>query len=102
MGKERRLRVSSALAFEPLEPRLAMAGLVINEFLALNTSGVQDKDGDRSDWIELRNTDAAPINVGGWHLTDDPADLDKWELPSITVQPGGYLTLFASGKDISV
>ncbi|HYO23702.1 MAG TPA: lamin tail domain-containing protein, partial [Lacipirellulaceae bacterium] len=84
--------------FEQLETRLAMAGLVINEFLAANTNGLQDEDGDRSDWIELRNTDAVALNVAGWHLTDDASDLDKWTLPAETIPAGGYLLVFASGK----
>ena len=76
--------------------------VVINEFLAVNTSGLQDQDGDRSDWIELKNTDASPINVAGWHLTDDDQDLDKWTLPSASIPAGGYLVVFASGKDRAV
>ena len=34
------------LSFERLEPRLAMAGVVINEFLAINVDGIVDQDGD--------------------------------------------------------
>jgi hypothetical protein len=89
-------------AFETLESRLAMAGLVINEFLASNTTGLQDEDGARSDWIELKNTAAAPMNVAGWHLTDDENDLDKWTLPAIDIPAGGYLLVFASDKDRTI
>jgi hypothetical protein len=79
-----------------------MSGLVINEFLASNTTGLQDEDGTRSDWIELKNTTAAAINVSGWHLTDDENDLDKWTLPAVNIPAGGYLLVFASGKDRTV
>ncbi|HEX2475612.1 MAG TPA: lamin tail domain-containing protein, partial [Lacipirellulaceae bacterium] len=84
------------LQFELLEPRLAMAGVVINEFLALNTDGLQDEDGQRSDWIELKNTDAAPVSIGGWYLADS---VDQWQIPSVTLAPNEYLVIFASGKD---
>ncbi|HEY3392942.1 MAG TPA: lamin tail domain-containing protein, partial [Lacipirellulaceae bacterium] len=87
------------LQFERLEPRLAMAGVVINEFLALNTNGLSDEDGDESDWIELRNTDAAPVNVGGWYLADSE---EQWQLPSVEIPAGAYLLVFASGKDRAV
>ena len=100
-GRERGMR-SNDWGFEILEPRLAMTGVVINEFLAVNTNGVQDQDGDRSDWIELRNTSAAAVNLAGWHLTDDSGDLDKWEIPAVNLAPGAYLTIFASGKDRAV
>ncbi len=87
---------SPRLKFEQLEPRLAMAGVVINEFLALNTDGLADEDGQRSDWIELKNADAAPVNIGGWYLADGQ---DQWQIPSVTLAPNEYLVIFASGKD---
>ena len=76
--------------------------VVINEFLAWNTNGIIDQDGDRSDWIELRNTDVMPIDVAGWHLTDEVDLPGKWTLPSTTIAAGGYLRIFASGKDRAV
>lgn len=94
--------VHKRLGCERLEPRLALAGMVINEFLAINDSGLQDEDGDRTDWIELRNTSAASINLAGWHLTDDGADLDKWTFPAVNIPAGGYLLVYASGKDRAV
>ena len=38
---------------------------------------ILDEDGDSSDWIELWNYGAAPIDLKGWHLTDDPDDLSN-------------------------
>ncbi|HEX2474920.1 MAG TPA: lamin tail domain-containing protein, partial [Lacipirellulaceae bacterium] len=87
------------LQFEALEPRLAMAGVVINEFLALNTDGLQDEDEQRSDWIELKNTDPVPVSIGGWYLADS---VDQWQIPSVTLAPNEYLVIFASGKDRKV
>src|SRR5262245_14535399 len=96
--EKQRRRCAGTLRFEQLEPRLVRA-VVINEFMALNTSGIQDQDGDRSDWVELSNTDAAPVNLDGWHLTDDASDLDKWSFPAVTIPGNGYLLVYASGKD---
>jgi hypothetical protein len=79
-----------------------MMAVVINEFLAANTAGIQDQDGDRSDWIELRNTDAEPVSLAGWHLTDDAGDLDKWTFPAVSIPGHGYLLVYASGKDRAV
>jgi hypothetical protein len=98
-GAKRRRRAGTRLSFERLESRLAMAGVVIHEFVADNASGLVDQDGDRSDWIELKNTEVVPADISGWYLTDDAADLTKWQLPSTVINPGGYLTIFASGKD---
>jgi len=80
-----------------------MAGDVfISEFLAQNDGGLEDQDGDASDWIEIFNAGAADVNLAGWHLTDDADDLSKWDFPSVVVPAGGFLIVFASGKDRAV
>ena len=75
------------------------AALRINEFLAINDGGLEDQDGDDSDWIEIFNPGATPALLGGWHLTDDPLDLTKWQFPATSIPTLGYLVVFASNKD---
>ncbi|WP_254508483.1 lamin tail domain-containing protein [Anatilimnocola floriformis] len=85
---------------EQLEPRQVMASLpIISEVMAANSSGLKDADGDESDWIEIYNPTAAPINLQGWSLTDDPGDLNEWVFPAVTIGPNAFLTVFASDKD---
>ena len=72
---------------------------VISEFMASNDHTIVDGYGLYSDWIEIHNPDAQPISLGGLYLTDDPTDLRRWPLPSVTLQSGGYLVVFASGTD---
>jgi len=76
--------------------------LVINEFLASNSRNLADRDGEYSDWIELRNTGASVLNLEGWTLTDDPAQPTRWTLPATNLTAGAYLLVFASGKDRTV
>ncbi|MDA7652453.1 lamin tail domain-containing protein, partial [Akkermansiaceae bacterium] len=71
----------------------------ISEFVALNTRSLVDEDGDSSDWIEIENTDNTAVSLGGWYLTDDPKDLTKWEIPSVTLLPNDFLVIFASNKN---
>lgn len=71
----------------------------ITEFMAANESVIADQDGDYSDWIEIHNPDTTPISFAGYYLTDDPADLNKWTFPAVSLNPGAYLVVFASGKD---
>ncbi|MBL9170064.1 MAG: lamin tail domain-containing protein [Verrucomicrobiales bacterium] len=73
--------------------------LVISEFLASNSSGRLDEDGNASDWIELHNPTTNPVNLAGWHLTDDSLDLAKWTFPATNLPPGGFLLVFASAKN---
>lgn len=94
-------RHTAPLSFERLESRLAMA-VVINEFVASNVDGITDQDGDRSDWIELKNTGGAPVDLAGWYLTDESANLTKWQLPTTNLPAGGYITVFASAKNRAV
>ena len=99
------LRVRSTdLSGQSLDAVLVLAvinaELRINEFLADPTSAtLADEDGETSDWIELHNASASAVNLAGWRLTDDPLLPAKWTLPEISIPPGGYRLVFASGKD---
>jgi len=73
--------------------------LLITEFLALNSTGLQDNDGDYSDWIELYNPGETAVNLDGWALTDKADEPQQWLFPAITLNPGEYLVVYASGKD---
>jgi regulation of enolase protein 1 (concanavalin A-like superfamily) len=71
----------------------------INEVLPNNTSGITDSNGEREPWIELVNTGDQPVALDGWSLTDNYANLTKWNFPAGTViQPGQYLLIFADGE----
>jgi hypothetical protein len=72
---------------------------VISEFMASNTATITDEDGAFSDWIEIYNPDPTAVNLGGWYLTDNAANLQKWQFPAVTLNPGAYLLIFASNKD---
>src|SRR6266545_3386043 len=74
----------------------------INEFMALNSNGLDDEDGDEEDWIELHNAGTNTVNLAGWYLTDTTNDFKKWMFPSVTLAPDAYLVVFASNKDRNV
>ncbi len=75
------------------------SNLIINEFVAANSTGLIDEDGDSSDWIEIYNQGPLAINLAGWALTDDPEQPQKWMFPDMTLGSGEYLVVFASGKN---
>jgi hypothetical protein len=76
--------------------------LLITEIMALNSSGLKDRDGDYSDWIEIFNPASHPVDLTGWALTDNPEKPGKWKFPAMTLPVNGYLVVFASEKDRSV
>jgi hypothetical protein len=70
--------------------------VVINEIMASNFSTVTDNFGEYEDWIELYNKNTQPIDISGFYLTDNPINLNKWELPAGTIiQPNDYLIVWA-------
>ena len=73
--------------------------VVINEVMSSNTSTIYDEDGETSDWLELYNNSASPINLEGYYLSDDSLDNTKWQFGNAVVDPGGHLVVFASDKD---
>lgn len=75
------------------------AAPVISEFVADNESGLRDSDNTLQDWIEVHNPSATPFDLDGWHLTDSATNLTKWKFPAVTLAPGEFLVVFASGKD---
>jgi len=71
----------------------------INEIMASNATTLADEDGDYEDWIELYNDSSEPINLAGYHISDNPGFPQKWTFPEVTVNPYSFLLVFASGKD---
>jgi len=70
--------------------------VVVNEFMASNSNTVKDEAGDFEDWIELYNLSDNDINMVGYYITDNPANLTKWKFPDNTIiKANGYLTLWA-------
>ena len=76
--------------------------LLITEFMASNAATLADEDGDYSDWIEIYDPCLPTVDLGGWYLTDDPAQLTKWRFPAVHLSRGGFLLVFASGKNRAV
>ncbi len=81
----------------------ALPQLVINEFMAFNSSCCPDTDGGQAefdDWIEIKNLGDTPVDIGGMYLSDDTSNPFNYRIPdtnpaSTTIQPGGYLLIWA-------
>ena len=72
---------------------------VISEFMASNSGSLLDENSDSSDWIEIYNGGPSPVNLSGWHLTDDAENLTQWTFPATNLAAGRFLLVFASGKN---
>jgi len=74
--------------------------LAVNEFMASNSSSLQDPQGQFDDWIEIHNYGPDPIDIGGMYLTDDLSVPDKWLVSgdgraATTIGAGGYVVVWA-------
>ncbi len=82
---------------------LAKADIVINELMARNRGAHTNAAGDdRADWIELHNNGALPVDLTGWHLSDDTSNFSKWTFPTANIPAGGYLVVYADSATESV
>jgi hypothetical protein len=82
----------------PTTPRIA--GLYINELMAINRSVITDVNDQYDDWIELYNSTDSPIDLGGLYLTDDLSQLQLSQIPltdaaSTTIPAHGFLLFWA-------
>ncbi len=62
--------------------------VVINELLAHSDTILYD-------WIELHNTTAQPIDIGGWFLSDSGSDRTRYEIAAATtIDANGYIVFY--------
>ncbi len=92
----RKGQFSNRPSYDAFEPRHLLAAMpVINEFLASNSSGLVNDNGNRSDWIEIYNAGDLSVDLQGYSLTDDPNNPSKFVFPSQNLFPGQYLIVYA-------
>ncbi len=74
--------------------------ITINEIMSASQAVLPDASGAFYDWAELYNSGSSAVNLGGWFLSDDPSEPQKWQFPAVEVGAGEYLVIFLSGKDV--
>ena len=85
----------AAYEFYTLTTKVPQSTLVINEVMANNQTTVMDETGDYDDWIELYNKSNTPVSTNGLLFSDNPLNLDKWDLPNIVINPNSYFIIWA-------
>lgn len=73
--------------------------LLITEVMAANKTTLTDNKGVYNDYIEIYNAGAEPVSLLNYGLSDDPQNALDWKFPDVTIQPGAYMVVFASGED---
>ncbi len=73
--------------------------IAVNEVMASNSSTIADENGDFSDWIEIFNYGTQSYNLEGYGLSDANGNPFKWTFPNVSIAPGQYMLIWASGKN---
>ena len=64
--------------------------------MSKNSLSVADEAGEYDDWVELYNLSGEDVDLSGWHLSDNPWNLNKWTFAEGTViEANGYLIVWA-------
>lgn len=72
--------------------------IVINEFLASNSTTQADQDNEYDDWVELFNKGVNPVDIGGYSLSDKSSQLNLFTFPTGTIiQPDSFIVVWADG-----
>ena len=74
---------------------LQQNGLVLNEWMANNTTTEADEYGEFNDWIELYNNSNESIHLLGYFLSNKANEPTKYTFPDIVLNPNSYLVLWA-------
>ncbi|MEK9864081.1 MAG: lamin tail domain-containing protein, partial [Verrucomicrobiota bacterium] len=73
--------------------------ILISEWMASNGDSSVDEDGDSSDWVEIWNRGNQSVSLENFSLSVDLEDPRQWVFPSVSLQSGQRLLIWASGKD---
>ena len=73
--------------------------IALNEVVTDNISLYPDEAGRFSDYIELKNVSAHPVNLKGYGLTDNAEKPDKFRFPDLTLPAGGLIVLHCDGEE---
>lgn len=80
-------------------PPCVNAQFRLTEFMASNTRGLTDENGDHSDWVEVQNTASTNASLLNWSLSNNRNHSAGWFFPATNIAPGNFLVVFASGKN---
>jgi spore coat protein H len=78
--------------------RYAFPPIVINEFMAINETTLQDEMGDFDPWMEILNAGEASYSLEGTYLSDDLQNTTKFALPDTVIPEGGYVLIWCDNE----
>lgn len=71
---------------------------IVKDYSKLVISEVMPGSAEEGPWVELYNTSDTIVRADDYYLSDSDADLLKYKLPKVTVEPHGYLVIYLGDK----
>jgi spore coat protein CotH len=82
-------------------PPISNGALVINEFMASNSTTIQDPTGSYPDWVEIFNTTNNPLSLSGLYLSDNLSINTKWAFPvTASIAANSYIIVWLDGDTL--
>ena len=84
--------------FGTVAPVEDLPALRLNELQSANDTTLADEWGDFDDWVEIYNAEDAPLQLGGFYLSDEIGNPTRYEFPDTILPPGGFLLVWCDGE----
>lgn len=81
------------------ESRVTESPLVIYEAAVYNDT--HSVKGEFFDWVEIKNVSDEAVKLSDYCLSDNRRDLEQWNLPNRTLQPGASFLVYCTGEENS-
>lgn len=98
-------KMFTALLFLFFMSSLMSGQVVINEFMAINATTIEDTTDpsgpQTEDWVEIYNAGSSSVNLSNYYLTDKPDRPQKWPFISGSIPAKGFILIWCdedSGK----
>ena len=79
--------------------QLPLGALAITEAMPTNDRYLIQSDGQYYDWVELTNISDQTMDLSAYYLSDNPDNLDAFQLPQKTLKPGEQIVILCSARN---
>lgn len=91
---------SGVMAFQATQ-NYGKGAIILSEAMNANVKSYADENGQYYDWIEVYNQSGQAVNLAGYALSTNAKNPAKWVFPDVSIGPGEYKVVLASGRNVT-